>query len=615
MKWSIKKVKPTLTHPTTLILVLLFIKIIAFRVVVFHNKSVFHIALIEFPLWAFLLSLIVLFAKKRTWTGIFVFNSILSILFIAIIYYTRYFSTIPSYYDLQQLYQSNSVGGTVGLLSKPYDFLFFLDLLLILPIAYYYNARKIKSSARVTRRLALLFGSIGLVTTLLAFRQPLIDVSYFAKENGYLQSQVVQVFTRSFGIALASDVNLSEQEVEKLKGNDYIPTTEHDSYGIATDRHVFVIQVESLQGFVLNKKVNGQEITPNLNALLRDSTYFDNVYQQIGAGNTSDAEWLMHTSIYPEGMDPTVNVIDGEPVPSLPRTLQRNGYGTATYHADDISYWNREKLYPALGFDYVYTSEEIPAEQVIGFGPADEVLFDFATKQLPIQFEKHEKIYSNIITLTSHTPFEMPVNLQFLLLPDSYDNTYVGNYLQSVRYSDEQIGVFIDTLKETGIYDNSLILTYGDHSGVHGAPVTQDDEAILLDLLGHPYNLQDRFIIPVIFSGGGLFSGETISHLGGQIDLMPTLLNLLGIEHDAQMMGHDLFHYENNLLGMRYYLPGSSFINDDTLYVAPSAKLPAILYNLETMKEKSQTNQTQQSIDNALQIMQQSDQILKLYSK
>lgn len=614
MKLFIKKAKPIIIHPTTLILVLLFIKIIAFRVVVFHNKSVFHIALIEFPLWAFLLSLIVLFVKKRTWTGIFVFNTILSVLFIAIIYYTRYFSTIPSYYDLQQLYQSNSVGGTVGLLSKPYDFLFFLDLLLILPIAYYFNAKKIKSSVRVTRQIAILFGSIGLITTLLAFRQPLIDVSYFAKENGYLQSQAVQVFTRSFGIALASDVNLSEQDIEKLKGNDFVPANEHDSYGIAKDRHVFVIQVESLQGFVINRKVNDQEITPNLNALLKDSAYFDNVYQQIGAGNTSDAEWLMHTSIYPEGMDPTVNVINGEPVPSLPRTLKWNGYGTATYHADDIAYWSREKLYPALGFDYVYTDIEIPSEQEIGFGPADEVLFDFASKQLPGQLKKHEKIYSNIITLTSHTPFEMPEDLQYLMLPDSYTNTYIGNYLQSVRYTDEQIGVFIDTLKETGLYDNSLILLYGDHSGVHGAPVTKDDEAILLDLLGHPYNLQDRFIVPVIFSGGGLFTRETISHLGGQIDLMPTLLNLLGIEHDAQMMGHDLFHYENNLLGMRYHLPGSSFINDDTLYVAPSAKLPAILYNLETMKEKSRTNKTQQSIDNALQIMQQSDQILKSYS-
>ena len=601
-------------HPSAIIWLLLFIKIIAFRLAVFHNKSIIHIALIEFPLWAFLLSLVILFTRKRTWTGIFLFNTVLSILFIAIIYYTRYFSTIPSYYDLRQIYQSNSVGGTIGLLSSPYDLLFFLDILLILPIAYYFNSKKSKPSVRMSKRLALLFGSIGLITTILAFRQPLIDVSYFAKENGYLQSQVVQVFTRSFGTALASDVNLSQQDVEKLKGNDYLPSNEQESYGNAKDRHVFVIQVESLQGFVINKKVNEEEITPNLNALLKDSVYFDNVYQQIGAGNTSDAEWLMHTSIYPEGMDPTVNVIGENPVPSLPRTLQQDGYGTATYHADDITYWSREKLYPALGFDYVYTDLEIPADQEIGFGPADEVLFDFASQQLPAQLKKHEKMYSNIITLTSHTPFTMPEHLEYLTLPESYEDTYVGDYLQSIRYTDEQIGTFVNMLKEEGLYDNSLLLIFGDHSGIHGAPVTEEDEEVLADILGHSYNLKDRFIVPAIFTAGGLFNGETINHLGGQVDLMPTVLNLLGLEHDEQMMGHNLFHYENNLLGMRYHLPGSSFIDDDTLYVGPSAKLPAILYNSETMKEKSRTNKTQQSIDNALQIMQQSDQILKSYS-
>lgn len=615
MKWLNRNVKSILIHPNTIILILLFIKIIAFRLAVFHNKSVIHIALIEFPLWAFMLSLVILFAKKRAWTSIFLFNALLSVLFIAIIYYTRYFSTIPSYYDLQQLYQSNSVGGTIGLLSKPYDFLFLFDVLLIIPIAFYFKSKKAKLSVQLSKRLAVLFGCIGLVTTLLAFRQPLIDVSYFAKENGYLQSQAVQVFTRSFGTALASDSNLSEQDIEKLKGNDYVPSTEHKSYGIAKDRHVFVIQVESLQGFVLNKKVNNQEITPYLNALLKESTYFDNVYQQIGAGNTSDAEWLMHTSIYPEGMDPTVNVISGEPVPSLPRTLQEHGYGTATYHADDITYWSREKLYPALGFEYTYTDQEIPAEQEIGFGPADEVLFNFVSDQLPAQLKAHEKIYANIVTLTSHTPFEMPEHLEYLSLPENYEGTYVGNYLQSVRYVDEQIGEFIETLKKEGLYDDSLILIYGDHSGIHGAPVTKNDEAILSDILDHPYNLQDRFTIPVIFTGGGLFTGETISHLGGQIDLMPTLLNLLGIEHNAQMIGHNLFQYKHNLLGMRYHLPGSSFINDNTLYVAPSAKLPAILYNSKTMKEKNRTNQTQQSIDNTLKIMQQSDQILKSYGK
>lgn len=216
-------------------------------------------------------------------------------------------------------------------------------------------------------------------------------------------------------------------------------------------------------------------------------------------------------------------------------------------------------------------------------------------------------MYSNIITLTSHTPFEMPDEFEFLDLPEKYEGTYVGNYLQSIRYTDEQIGLFIEQLKDLGIYEDSVVLIYGDHSGLHGAPVTEHDQVLLKELLGHEYNLQDRFLVPVLFTVPGIFNGESSSHLGGQIDLMPTLLNLLGIEHDAQMIGHNLFQYKQNLLGMRYYLPGGSFISDKMLYTAPSAKLPASLYDQKTMKKTKNTNRMQEKIDNTLLIMKHSD--------
>ncbi len=545
--------------------------------------------------------------KKRTWMAIWGYNFFLSVLFIVVVYYTRYFSTVPSYYDVKQIYQSNSVGGTVALLGSPYDFLFFLDVVVVLPLIWFF--KKNSTSFASAKRWAIGFGCLGLVMTIIAFRYPLIDVSYFAKKHGYIQSQFVQAYENSLGTALASQEYLSEKELETLKGNTYVPAREHETFGVASNRHVFIIQVESLQEFTINQRINGQEITPNLNALLKDSAYFDNVYQQIGAGNTSDAEWLMHTSLYPEGMDPTVNTIEGNEIPSLVRTLKRNGYGAATYHADDITYWSRDKLYPALGFDYVYTSNEIPNEKEIGFGPADEVLFNFVKEQLPKQLKTHDRIYSNIITLTSHTPFDMPEEYEILDLPENYKDTYVGNYFQSVRYTDEQIGLFMEQLKKLGIYDESIILIYGDHSGLHGAPVTENDKVLLKEVLGHEYNMHDRFVVPVIFTVPELFTGETYSHLGGQIDLMPTLLNLLGIEHDTQMVGHNLFHYKKNLLGMRYYLPGGSFISDKTFYMAPSAKLPATIYDRKTMKKTKNTNGLQKSIDNTLLLMEYSDYI------
>ncbi|MEH7490617.1 LTA synthase family protein [Neobacillus niacini] len=598
-----------LHHPIVLLLAVLFIKIYAFQVVVFENTSFFHVLLVEFPMWALVLSVLMLLFKKRTWLAIWFYSLILSVLFIVVVYYTRYFSTVPSYYDVKQIYQSNSVGGTVALLGSPYDFLFFLDTVLIVPLMWFFKRKS--TSFASAKRWAVSFGCIGLIMTVIAFRYPLIDVSYFAKKHGYIQSQFVQAYENSLGTAFASQEYLSEKELEKLKGNTYIPASEHSTFGLAKNRHVFIIQVESLQEFTINQKINGQEITPNLNALLKESAYFDNVYQQIGAGNTSDAEWLMHTSLYPEGMDPTVNTLEGEEIPSLVWTLKKNGYGAATYHADDITYWSRDKLYPALGFDYIYTSNEIPNEKEIGFGPADEVLFNFVDEQLPKQLKTHEKMYSNIITLTSHTPFEMPEEYEFLDLPENYKETYAGNYFQSVRYTDEQIGLFIKQLKKLGIYDESVILIYGDHSGLHGAPVTETDKTLLEEVLGHEYTMQDRFVVPVLFTVPGIFTGEKYSHLGGQIDLMPTLLNLLGIEHDTQMIGHNLFHYKKNLLGMRYYLPGGSFISDKTFYTAPSAKQPASIYDRKTMKKTKNTNRLQEKIDNTLTIMEYSDYIRK----
>lgn len=610
-KNGVNHFKNYFSHPYALIMVVLFIKVTAFQIVIFDNKSIFHILFIEFPLWALLLTMLILLFKKRKWLAIWSFNLFLSALFLIIVFYTRYFSTVPSYYDVKQIYQSNSVGGTVALLGSSYDYLFFLDVVLILPLIWYFTRSSQRFSFATVKKWAISFSCVGLATTILAFFYPLIDVSYFAKKHGYIQSQFVQLYERGFGTAFAENNNLSDKELEKLKGNKFVPFSEHRTFGLAENRHVFTIQVESLQEFTINQTIDGQEITPNLNKLLKESAYFNNVYQQIGAGNTSDAEWIMHTSLYPEGMDPTVNVIKNSEIPSLVRTLKRNGYGAATYHADDITYWSRDILYPVLGFDYMYTGNEIPQEKEIGFGPADEVLFNYVVSQLPKQLKTHERMYSNIITLTSHTPFEMPEEFELLNLPDDYEGTYVGNYLQSVRYVDEQIGAFINQLKKLGIYDHSILLIYGDHSGLHGAPVTEKDEQILQKILGHKYNQQDRFTVPVLFTAPGIFNDETYSRLGGQIDLMPTLLNLLGIEHDTQMIGHNLFQYKKNLLGMRYYMPGGSYISNRTLYTAPSAKHPAALYNRKTMKKTKNTQGMQEHIDNTLLILQHSDYVRK----
>lgn len=63
--------------------------------------------------------------------------------------------------------------------------------------------------------------------------------------------------------------------------------------------NLIVVQMESFQNFPINLTLNGQEVTPVLNKLAKEGFYFPHVFQQIGPGNTSDAEFMSNTSIYP----------------------------------------------------------------------------------------------------------------------------------------------------------------------------------------------------------------------------------------------------------------------------------------------------------------------------
>ena len=101
-------------------------------------------------------------------------------------------------------------------------------------------------------------------------------------------------------------------------------------------------------------------------------------------------------------------------------TIYMGGYWTTTYHADKITYWKRDLLYPALQFDKAYATPEIPEEDVIGFGPSDRVLFDFVEKTIDEELAMNKKIYANIMTLTSHTPFTMPEEEELLDLKNRY---------------------------------------------------------------------------------------------------------------------------------------------------------------------------------------------------
>jgi lipoteichoic acid synthase len=592
---------------------IMLIKLGVFRTLVYGEVSWLRLLFVDFPIWMLLPVLLFVVLRRVSPVVALIYNLIISALMVSIVLYERYFQTVPSYLDLQQGDQAGSVMGTVSLLYTPLDLLFFADILIYAALfVFYWNRPLTMKNRKKIGAAAFVLVVISAVTTTVAMQKPLLDMTLFAKEQGFVQTQVVQAMQQN---SASAQMNLlSNEELAKLKGNEFVPFGEHERFGIAEDRHLFVIQVESLQNFAINQSIAGQELTPNINALLGDSLYFDRMFQQIGAGNTSDAEWLLHTSLLTRGLDPTVNYLNGTELPSLVGLLNDRDYYTTTYHADELKYWNREELYPALGFDYAYSLNEIPNEDVIHIGPSDRVMFQFAEEEIRQQIAEGKKIYANLMTMTSHTPFTMPEKDEYLELPESYEGSYTGDYLQSIRYADETIGEFIEFLKAEGIYEESIIVINGDHSGLHGTPMKVSDNNLMSELLGHQYSLKDRFLLPFIITAPGLFESEVNSNFGGQVDMMPTIMNLMGILPEAPMVGHNMLQYENNLLAVRYYLPGGSYITGDNMYLGQNARYPERYYDFDTMERIEIDKETiEKHQANSLKILDYSDALLSNY--
>jgi lipoteichoic acid synthase len=314
--------------------------------------------------------------------------------------------------------------------------------------------------------------------------------------------------------------------------------TDPRMYGIAKGRNVFLISLESLQTFVLERRIDGQEITPYLNRLAKESFTFDNVYHQTGQGKTSDAEFMIDTSLYPLPTGAVYFTHAQNTYHSMPKLLTKHGYYSAAFHANDPSFWNRRQMYPTMGYDRFYSVRDysVTSEHSIGWGLDDASFFEQSielVKELPQPF------YSKFITLTNHYPFVLDEKRR--LIPEFTSRSKTLNrYIPTVRYMDQAVEHFFAKVKAAGLYENSIFVLYGDHYGI-----SEKHNKAMAQLLGKerltPFDVVQLQRVPLIIHIPGT-EGRRMNTVGGQIDFKPTLLHLLGVELDhPHYFGRDLF--------------------------------------------------------------------------
>jgi len=365
--------------------------------------------------------------------------------------------------------------------------------------------------------------------------------------------------------------NAAFAAVDNTEVDKTLYTLQDDSdspyFGLAEGRNVFILQIEALQNFVIGARYEGQELTPNLNALLSDNTfYFPHYYYQIGGGNTADAEFTVNNSLFAPETEAAYVKYTENTYYGLPWLLKENGYsGAHVFHNYKGDFWNRRTAYPFQGFDSYTALEDFEEIDPFPMGISDRQMF---TQSMASLTAYPEPFYAFYITVSSHHPYAIPLKDRGITLRPEDEATLFGLYIQSVHYVDSVLGEWLDMLREEGLYDNSVFVLYGDHYAL-----TNTDHQIsgqVSSMLGRNYTIYDVFNVPLLIHIPGSGVSRTISTAGGHIDVLPTLLCLLGIDEVRTVMfGQNLLTAAEGMVCEQTHMSIGSFISDDVFFKKP----------------------------------------------
>ena len=573
-----------LTFEPILIITLLILLCKIFSLAIFFKlKLTKEILLINTGLLLLLLTPAYCFSSGLRKIYLYIVNLFCTFLIITDLLYFRYFGTPANLYVFMQSANLTDLGPSILELMKRTDLLYFLDLVL-LPFFFLFTAHRITPSRRLcccTLLLSLLlttyyplynysqgveFRRFTANDTLYAFG-PLgfhfMDTAYFIKDRNIKLTPEIKTEIQDW-------FTIKQQQEKHKKTSPY--------QDLGNGKNLIVIQVESLQNFVIGKTIHGQEITPHLNKLLKSSLYFPYFYPQTIAGNSSDAELIMNTSLYPLQQGSTFFIHPHNQYDSLPLLLKEKGYQTLAVHADEANFWNRHQAYPVLGFDQYISIEKMEETEMIGMGLSDEAMFKQSVSFLQTTAQP---FYAFIITLTNHYPYYIPADKAFLQLPAPLAQSHLGNYLQSVHYTDQTIGLFMEELEQTGLLENSLIAIYGDHDGLF-----KRDQAEIEKLFTHKTISEEEWIrnyvpVPLLLYQKGL-TGKTFKTYGGQVDFLPTITHLMAIDSSKHpyAMGQNLLTTENDFA----LIPSGDYITQAARVTPEKVETTLSSFDQQTLK-------------------------------
>lgn len=312
--------------------------------------------------------------------------------------------------------------------------------------------------------------------------------------------------------------------------------------------NVILIVLESFSAKIVEPLGGIPEVAPTMNRLYDEALAFTNFYAN---SFRTDRGLVSILSGYPA--QPSTSIMKypakTQSLPSLSGTLKNAGYDLEFLYGGDADFTNMRSYFMSAGFNRIVADQDFPvADRLSKWGVNDEKTFRFLSESLKEQSQPFMKMF---LTLSSHEPFDVPMH--------KFDDPY----LNSVAYTDSCLGVFMDELKASPLWDNTLVILVPDHAMHYPASISISEPG--------------RYHIPMIWAGGAISKPQRIDTYGSQIDIAASLLHQMQLPYDDFTFSKDLFNTNNRQFAYYTFKDGFGILKDSATFVYDCASDRAIM--------------------------------------
>lgn len=292
--------------------------------------------------------------------------------------------------------------------------------------------------------------------------------------------------------------------------------------------NLLIVFAESLESWVLEKKVDGKEITPCLNSLLKEKStlYAPNVLTQVKGGRSIDAQLMICSGLLPLMSGTYSSLYYDNTFYTLQKAMRGLKHSRSyLLTIDKVSTWNQGAVARSFGTDTIISYHDFKMTEAFGTHKriGDASFFQQCREKIERGevWKPGESVYMQFVTYSGHAPFKLPDHLRTITFPASIPEK-AADYMTTVHYTDKAIGDFVAYLKTLPQYKETIVVIVGDHEGL--ASYRQE-------LVGNPACrglVSDKQLTPFIVLNSPV--GMRYDKFMGQIDIYPTLLNLMQLD-------------------------------------------------------------------------------------